>query len=133
MPITSDMLNNPIGAVTYSPSDSSSSTLHARWAFSAQQDVYVVCTGIAVRCETEPASTKGPGVKGNTSRNDPFIGTYTITYAGLDGQVSDPWDLLITKKDEVYHAIWSKNDIAHYHGIGFVSQKNLICGWRPVT
>ncbi|WP_085909039.1 hypothetical protein [Kiloniella majae] len=132
MPLLSDMLNNPIGAVTYTFADSSSGTLNARWAFSAQEDVHIVCKGTAIPDNSEKPDTP-PEVLTVPAGKDPFIGAYTITYAGPDGQESDPWNLLITRENEIYYAVWSKNDVAHYHGIGFVSQGNLICGWRPVT
>ncbi|KLN61764.1 hypothetical protein WH96_05565 [Kiloniella spongiae] len=135
MPESFDTLNNPIGAVTYTPVNATDNiarnpngTLLAHWAFSAQEGIDVVCKGIAV-----PYVTEKHDAGDDAPENDPFIGDYKITYAGPDGQESDPWDLVITREGEIYHAIWSKNDVAHYHGIGFISQENLICGWRPVT
>ena len=133
MTLTSDMLNNPVGAVTYTPNNSANSSLHARWAFSAQEDVHIVCQGTAIRQKTGATPPQRSDINSDTRTYDPFIGTYHIAYTGPDGHESDPWDLLITKRDEIYHAIWSKNDIVHYHGIGFVSQGDLICGWRPIT
>ncbi|WP_299377529.1 hypothetical protein, partial [uncultured Kiloniella sp.] len=78
MPLSSDMLNNPIGVVTYvadapvtpdvtyvadapvTPDTASipdnngtnlGRTLHAQWAFSAQKDVNVICKGTAIACD----------------------------------------------------------------------------------
>ncbi len=147
MPLSSDMLNNPIGVVTYVPDapvtrDTTSipdnngtnlgRTLHAQWAFSAQEDVNVICKGTAIACD--PIQEKHNKTRqGDETNHDPFVGAYEITYAGPDGQESDPWDLIITKRDEIYHATWLKDDVAHYHGIGFVTDGKLVCGWRPVN
>ena len=109
----------PVGAVTYQL-DKSSGNLNARWAFSAQSGVEIVCRGLATPLSQTPKTT-APS----------FVGTYQIIYYGPDSTAADPWDLEIKQKGELFDLTWSKEGTVTYHGIGFLAGNLLVCGWRP--
>ena len=127
MPQAALFLDKTIGVVTYQQ-DPKTGNLYAHWAFSAQKEVEITCKGIAIPILR---NTENTGNTGNTGSNGSFTGDYVITYTGPDGQPDEPWDFSITQTGELYQLTWSKEGKAHYHGIGFLSGEQLVCGWRP--
>ena len=100
-----------IGFVLYTKSHSPG-TLNARWMFT---DKY-----------------RGPGIATGGPREG-FAGRYHVRYFYDSGEVSDEYDLIIEKAEDVYKVFWLVDGEVRALGVGMEVENGLAVGWRRVA
>jgi hypothetical protein len=100
-----------IGFVIYTKT-LSPGTLNARWMFTTKY--------------------KGPGIATGGPKTG-IAGRYHVRYFYDSGELSDEYDLLIEKTDDVYKVSWTVKGKVEATGVGMEVDNGLAVGWRRVS